>query len=92
MGVTIEGAPTAAGPEAFEVLRANAEALDAWLALETQWRCLIGPSGAVLWLGLDYGAADVVLRRRRWADPDQVFADLQVMEGAALEVLWKDGR
>ncbi len=74
------------------MLRANADALDAWLALETQWRCQIGPSGAVLWLGLDYRAADMVLRRGPWADPDRVFRDLQVMEGAALEVLWKDGR
>ncbi len=83
MGVRIEAQPPAE-PEAFEVMRGNADAIEAWLALETQWRCLSGPTGAILWLGLDYSAVDVVLRRLKLADPDQVFADLQIMEGAAL--------
>lgn len=87
MGVVIEdqaAAPPA--PEAFEVLPPNADALDAWLSCQTQWRVAAGMGGMV-WLGLDYSAVDVVLRRMKLADPDAVMADLQVMEGAALKVL-----
>ena len=72
--------------EAFEVLPPNADALDAWLTCQTQWRVAVGMGGMV-WLGLDYSAVDVVLRRMKLADPDAVMADLQVMEGAALKVL-----
>ena len=71
-------------------MRANADAIEAFLDCETQWRCISAAPGSILWLGFDYGAVDVVLRRRKWADPDQVFADLQVMEGAALDVMHKD--
>lgn len=86
MGAVIDQGPSAPpAPEAFEVYRANADALDAWLACKTQWRCAAGMGGMV-WLGLDYGAVDVVLRRSKFADPDAVFADLQIMEGAALVV------
>ena len=91
MGVAVEGKTVLHGEGAFEVMRANAEAIEAWLACDTQWRCLAGPTGALLWLGLDYSAVDVVLRRRKWADPEQLFEDLQVMEGAALDVMRKDG-
>jgi hypothetical protein len=38
----------------------------------------------VVWIGLDYVAVDVVLRRMGLGD--EVFADLQVMERAALDV------
>lgn len=73
-------------------MRANADAIEAWLALESQWRCISPGPGAIIWLGLDYGAVDVVLRRRKWADPDALFADLQEMEGAALEVMNRGDR
>ena len=87
MGVVIEDHAAAAPvPEAFEVLPPNADALDAWLSCQTQWRVAAGMGGMV-WLGLDYSAVDVVLRRMKLADPDAVMADLQVMEGAALKVL-----
>ncbi|WP_347268183.1 DUF1799 domain-containing protein [Paracoccus sp. (in: a-proteobacteria)] len=85
MGVVLEVA-AAPAPESFEVLPQNADALDAWLSCQTQWRVAAGMGGMV-WLGLDYGAVDVVLKRARYADPDAVFRDLQVMEGAALRVL-----
>lgn len=86
MGVTIEGAPAQLAPEVFEVMWANDDAIAAWLACETQWRVIVAP-GAVMWLGLDYPAVDVVLRRLGIADPDQVFADLRLMEGEALSVM-----
>ena len=91
MGVAVEG-KVPRGEAAFEVMRANAEAIEAWLACDTQWRCLAGPTGALLWLGLDYGAVDVVLRRGKWADPDRLFADLQMMEGTALGEMNKGDR
>ncbi|RCW78077.1 DUF1799 domain-containing protein [Paracoccus lutimaris] len=91
MGVTVER-PEAAAPDAFEVMRANAEAIEAWLGCETQWRCISAAPGSILWLGLDYGAVDVVLRRGKWTDPDQLMTDLQVMEGAALDVMHRDGK
>lgn len=57
-------------------------------ACGTQWRILSGPGG-ILHLGLDYPGVDVVLRRLAPddADPDQIFADIQVMEAAALPIL-----
>ncbi len=92
MGVAVEVPTAPKGPEAFEVMLANADAIEAWLALESQWRCISPGPGAIIWLGLDYGAVDVVLRRRKWADPDALFADLQEMEGAALEAMNRGDR
>ncbi|MGN7870968.1 DUF1799 domain-containing protein [Paracoccus sp. 22332] len=90
MGAVVEvQAPPAA--DGFEVLLANADAIAAWVACETQWRIATGPAG-IQWLGLDYPAVDVVLRRGRFEDADTVFADLMVMEGAALDVLWETAR
>ncbi|WP_353429035.1 DUF1799 domain-containing protein [Paracoccus denitrificans] len=86
MGALVEQLAISAEAEAFEVLPPNADALDAWLACQTQWRIAAG-MGGIAYLGLDYGAVDVVLRRMRFADPDAVLADLLVMEGAALKVL-----
>ena len=52
----------------------------AFLACETQWRFAVGMGGATR-LGLDYPSVDVALRR---LDLDHTFADLQIMERAAL--------
>lgn len=83
MGATF--APTALSPqpteEAFEVMPANWKSVCAYLACETQWRAVATMAG-VIWLGLDYSATDVVLRRMQ-AD-DQVFDAIQVMEAEAL--------
>lgn len=87
MGASVE-TPAATGPDAFEVMPANADAISAWVACETQWRVAAGMAG-MAWLGLDYGAVDVVLRRLKFADPDALFVDLQLMEGEALSVLWE---
>lgn len=66
----------------FEVEAENWPAVVLWMECQTQWRS----AGAGRY-GLDYVAVDVVMRRRGIAD-DQgtVFAGLQVMEFAALEV------
>ncbi|XHE13678.1 DUF1799 domain-containing protein [Agrobacterium deltaense] len=70
--------------EAFKVFSANWESVTAFLACETQWRMIAGAAKA-LWLGLDYVAVDIVLRRYDFSNA--VFADLQVMELEALSVL-----
>lgn len=90
MGAAITGQATASTATTFDVQRSNADALDAWLACDTQWRVAATMAG-MIWLGLDYAGVDVVLRRSKFADPDAVFRDLQVMEGEALRVFAKDG-
>lgn len=69
------------GPK-FEVLELNWESVTAFLACETQWQVLAPFGGPLIWLGLDYLRAEVVLRRRN--APDAVFGDLQIMEKAAI--------
>lgn len=67
----------------IEIMPANWNSLRAWLACETQWR-VVATMGGMIWLGLDYAAVDVVLRRSQ--SPEDVFGDLRVMEAAALDV------
>lgn len=62
----------------------NWDSVMAFLACDTQWRAVAAPSG-LIWTGLDYAGVDVALRRHDF--PASVFADLQVMEIAALSVL-----
>jgi len=83
MGAQVADAPIRAGTDAFEVMGQNTAALRIWLACETQWRVAAG-MGGIIWLGLDYTAVDVVLRRTAIDSADQVFADLMVMEAEAL--------
>ena len=91
MGVSVEIPDTpAAAPASFAVMRSNADSLDAWLGCDSQWRVAAG-MGGVMWIGLDYAGVDVVLRRSKLADPDAVFRDLQIMEGAALKVFSEKG-
>lgn len=84
MGVTVEVAPDAVKAEAIEIMASNRDSMLGFLAVETQWRVAAGMAG-LIWLGLDYSAVDVAMRRQ--ALPDAVFADLQTMEAAALPVL-----
>jgi hypothetical protein len=60
----------------------NWTSVKAFLDCQTQWRAALGLGGLV-WLGLDYAGLDVVLRR---TGADAAFADIRVMEAAALEV------
>ncbi len=57
-----------------------------FLKMSTQWRILAGFSGA-FYLGLDYTALDFLLKIEGAKDKAQVFADIQIMERAALNVL-----
>lgn len=88
MGVQIEGATVQPAAESFEIMAQNAISFRVWMACETQWRVAAG-MGGIVWLGLDYGAVDVVLRRSAVVEADEVFADLMEMEAEALGVFGK---
>ncbi len=70
-----------------EVWPCNVNAVNAFIAMGTQWRA--GPGGAY---GLDYSVLPQVLRlthipRPAWAD---VFESIRVLEDAALAEMHKD--
>ncbi|WP_018066404.1 DUF1799 domain-containing protein [Martelella mediterranea] len=84
MGVTVEVAPDAFEAEAIEIMADNRDSMLGFLAVETQWRVAATMAG-MIWLGLDYNAVDVAMRRQGM--PDAVFADLRTMEAEALAIL-----
>lgn len=59
-----------------------------FMALQTQWRIALG-MGQVVWLGLDYAAAQAAMQLLAVPrkDRQEIFAGLCVMERAALPVL-----
>ena len=67
----------------FGVWPENSRALDAFLLCRRQWR--VGPMGG--YLGLDYPGAEAKLRMSAVEVDAELLADLDVIEGAALEVL-----
>lgn len=87
MGVPVSTADRSVDPDAIEIMAQNVPTYRVWRACETQWRVLAGLSGSAF-LGLDYSAVDVVLRRAGTTigHPDEVFADLMEMEAEALSV------
>ncbi len=76
-------------PAEVEVWPENWAAVVAFLDLSTQWRAVLGPTGLV-WLGLDYTAVDVLLRRRG-DDGDEIFEAIRLMEQDALPILNERG-
>ncbi|MDQ1185414.1 DUF1799 domain-containing protein [Agrobacterium larrymoorei] len=85
MGVEIDPSEiTSEEDEAFKVFAPNWESVTAFLACDTQWR-VVASAAKILWLGLDYVAVDIVLRRFEFSNA--VFADIQFMEFEALSVL-----
>lgn len=75
----------AAEPEAFAVWQDNADTVDMFMSLQTQWR--VGPMGG--YLGLDYAGVAAALGAvvRAPARRRDMFLNLQAMERAALPVL-----
>ncbi|WP_226781834.1 DUF1799 domain-containing protein [Oceaniglobus trochenteri] len=83
MGVSFDPSETCPPPQAvFDVWPENWNAVGAFLACQTQWRVSVGMGGGQ-WLGLDYPAVDVVIRRLDL--PPEVFGEIQEMEYAALD-------
>ena len=76
--------------EAFELWPENMEAYAIFTGLETQWRVVAG-FGASAWLGLDYSAAEALMRMRRVkpAARAEMLGDLRAMELAVLPILNK---
>lgn len=72
------------GEESIEIAEANWTSLLFFLACDTQWR-VAGTLGGLVWIGLDYTACDAIARRLDI--PDAAWADLKIMEGAALPSL-----
>lgn len=67
----------------YDVWPENHHTVRLFLACETQWRACATMAG-MIWIGLDYGAVDVVARSIGVAVN---FPDLQRMEGEALRLL-----
>ncbi len=84
MGASVEAAPDETTSEAIEIMASNRDSMLGFLAVETQWR-VAATTGGMIWLGLDYNAVDVVMRRQTL--PDAIFADLATMEASALSIL-----
>jgi len=72
-------------PEDFAVWQENADTVDMFMSLQTQWK--VGPMGG--YLGLDYPGVAAALNTvvRSWRRRRDLFANLQSMERAALPVL-----
>lgn len=73
-------------PDRFEVWPENWDAIEMWCRVQTQWRTSAG--GAV---GLDYGALAWLFKMYAVEDPRALLEDLQVMEGAALAAMNREG-
>lgn len=71
-----------------EIWDVNWPAFVVFRSCATQWRVIAGPR-ILIHLGLDYSGVDIAMRRLAPADADQaaLFADIQVMESAALPIL-----
>lgn len=72
----------------FLVWDENWRAVTLFVGLATQWRLHLGMAG-VYYQGLDYAAVEAALRLERIAPRDwpALFADLRVMERAALPLM-----
>lgn len=74
-----------------EVWRDNWASVMFFLACETQWR-VTGTMAGLFWVGIDYVAADVILRHRSREERQKkpaadLLADLALMEGASRKIL-----
>lgn len=80
------------GEDVIEVWDIYWPLLEVFLALETQWQLVVAGGGLTaakpIWTGINYAAADVVIRRHGFADDDrEVLEGLKVMEVAALNAM-----
>lgn len=90
LGVHIEAEETDEDADACHVWDVNRDAVWLFLDLETQWRTL-ATMRSLVWLGLDYAAADVLMRARglRRKARHRLLEDLRVMEREALDTFTK---
>lgn len=76
-----------AGSAHFEVWPENWTVWRAFLACSTQWRIVAMQDGRIYWAGLDYAAADVVLRGSAFEITPKLWEGLRVAEAAARSCL-----
>lgn len=74
-------------PEADEVWAEHVAALQAFLAIAGQWRCQVLPNGRLLWLGLDYAAAQAALALSGLQVTPQIWGEVRLIEASATEEL-----
>lgn len=76
--------PEEAAGAPVEIWSDNLPSVEVFSAMATQWRT--GPGGVI---GLDYGVLPEIWRRLKvpGKDRDDVFADLRIMEDAALKAI-----
>jgi hypothetical protein len=72
--------------QGFQVWPENWDTVEMFLRLQTQWR--IGMGGPI---GLDYSAVEWLLRLYEVKDQRALLEDLQIMEGAALAAMNREG-
>ncbi|TIV68874.1 MAG: hypothetical protein E5V89_21215 [Mesorhizobium sp.] len=91
LGVSIDPDDIVDDDEAkIEVWSINWQSVLAFLRCETQWRAVpmaVGEGSRLIWLGIDYASAQPVFQRRNRLAERRLFADIQVMERAALEAM-----
>jgi len=79
--------PMPDGPDDFEVWPENWAAVEMFLRCQTQWRTSM--NGVV---GMDYGALAWLFRLYEVEDPRSLLEDLQLMEGAVMQILNKESK
>lgn len=67
----------------FPVWQDNWAALQAFLAVNTQWRAVAGPEGSIWVQGLDYAGVAAGLTGAGIAATPELWSDLRIMEAAA---------
>ncbi len=87
LGVSVKEEAAPREERHFEVMEENWASVVLFLSLATQWRMHFGPRGHAVWLGLDYSAAESLMRIERVQDRPGMMRDLRIMEAAALPVL-----
>lgn len=60
--------------------------IEMFIAVDTQWRTHVA-GARLVWLGLDYAAVDIALRRLGIDPTPAEFRDLQIMEREAMVAL-----
>lgn len=83
LGVTVE-VDEEPEEDGMPIAAENWNSVKAFLACETQWR-VVGTMRQLVWLGLDYVAVKVLADLEGWAA--DIFADIRIMEAAALPTL-----
>lgn len=77
--------------DGFEVFAENWDALEAFLFVSTQWRCIVlgggMVGGQVIYQGFDYAAVAAALTGAGFAATRALWDDLRVMEAAARDAL-----